>query len=607
MTVTYKVTGIDPGGTAFILGNCLTLRKSPDLANTPRMYAKLRGSATGWMNAPDTIRKHLFFEELFAADVGLDQSDLDSRQRGDTMESAVLVAALLIAFPDVQFGIGLPGGEDSLEPTDHYLSIGKQALSLRGGSEDRDILTRIFDYLRTNSYWVDDDLVRILALLSAVCHDRDQTASVKVLSLSTSGNHQVDPGLFHSYQLVEALLEKRDDEQLTRAVARWNASYRLQLDPDQIDFIRNLRDVSLHFKALRAERRLQDSVAVLGFDREPSRRRAFREHGIQKLLREAAQAYFIARLWPIHAAIHRRRERHSRRRAAHRGGLSVWAQHAGYFNRRPAPTPRQRTQPRPRSDGPDPARIWLQRDADSPRRIGGDVPSFGGSVLNAPCHHSDGVVAPAVEEHWRSALTRKRGKAELIGIVVQASLSVAVAIEPLDVSVHVSRRRRLDVIQQGEPERAHGLSDHGRPARRRAHDRRDLRRHSDREALRIHAAAFLHDQDRQVRLLVRIQDVGDASIEAPGRLQRQNGSNGCIDIPYGVLGRQQDIRPVSPECCAQHPVVRADELHHSLAKEYPVHLLTPPTPGRPCGARSYIRAVHGDESRALEADQRGLP
>ena len=98
MIVTYKVTDIDPGDTAFRLGNCLTLRKCPGLINTPGMYAKVRSLALGWMNALHTISKHVFFEELFTSDVGLDDVDQEPRQRGDAMESAILVAALLIAF-----------------------------------------------------------------------------------------------------------------------------------------------------------------------------------------------------------------------------------------------------------------------------------------------------------------------------------------------------------------------------------------------------------------------------------------------------------------------------------------------------------------------------
>ena len=61
MPGTYKVTGIDPGPTAFQLGNCLTMRKSRDVVNTPGMYAKLRGSAMGWMNSAGTINNLVFF------------------------------------------------------------------------------------------------------------------------------------------------------------------------------------------------------------------------------------------------------------------------------------------------------------------------------------------------------------------------------------------------------------------------------------------------------------------------------------------------------------------------------------------------------------------
>ena len=53
MPGTYKVTGIDPGPTAFQLGNCLTIRKSRDVVNTPGMYANVRGLAMGWMNSGD--------------------------------------------------------------------------------------------------------------------------------------------------------------------------------------------------------------------------------------------------------------------------------------------------------------------------------------------------------------------------------------------------------------------------------------------------------------------------------------------------------------------------------------------------------------------------
>ena len=153
----------------------------------------------------------------------------------------------------------------------------------------------MFNYLLSHSYWIDDDLVHILALLTDLCHDRDRIKSAQVLSLSTSGNHQVDAGLFHAYQLIEALLEMGAREQLCNAVARWNGSYALQLDADEIDFIRNLRDISLHFKAERAESRLRKSRAALGFDQDSSREQKFR-NGVHRLLRAAARAYFSARL-----------------------------------------------------------------------------------------------------------------------------------------------------------------------------------------------------------------------------------------------------------------------------------------------------------------------
>ncbi len=295
MTATYKVIGVDPGDTEFQLGNCLTIRRSRELVDTPGMYRKIRGSAMGWMNSPSSIHHYVFVNELFVSDVALDHVDQEPVQQGDTMESAVFVAALLIAFPDARFGIGLAGGEQSLAGG-HYRSIGKRPISLLDGNENRDFLIRLFDYLRNNSYWVDDDLVHMLALLSALCQDRDRATPVQVLSLSTSGNHQVDPGQFHAYQLVEALLEIGEGEPLREAVARWNARYPLQLNPDQIDYIRNVRDLSLHFKAPRAETRLKASVVALGFDRDRSRQHEFRRNGMQELLREAALAYFRARI-----------------------------------------------------------------------------------------------------------------------------------------------------------------------------------------------------------------------------------------------------------------------------------------------------------------------
>ena len=70
------------------------------------------------------------------------------------------------------------------------------------------------------------------------------------------------------------------------------ALYDLQLDADEIDFIRNLRDISLHFKAERAESRLRESRAALGFDQDRSLEQKFR-NGVHRLLRETARAYFL--------------------------------------------------------------------------------------------------------------------------------------------------------------------------------------------------------------------------------------------------------------------------------------------------------------------------
>ena len=295
MSGRYKVTGIDPGETALELGRCLTMRKSRDVVNTPGMYAKVRHSTMGWMNSAGATHNLMLFEELFASEVVLDYMAQEPREHGDAMESGVLVAALLIAFPDARFGLGLPGSKESLG-VEHYRSLGKQSVPLREGSDAREFLTQLFDYLRRSSYWVDDDLVHMLALLSAVCEDRNRTTPVKVLSLSTSGNHQVDAGLFHAYQLVEALLELRNGESFRKAVVRWNARYPYKLDADQIDFIKYVRDVSLHFKVERAGPRLRESRKALGFDRDRSREHEFRQYGMQRLLRETAQAYFCTRL-----------------------------------------------------------------------------------------------------------------------------------------------------------------------------------------------------------------------------------------------------------------------------------------------------------------------
>ena len=292
----YKVAGIDPGAAGLQLGNCLMMRKFRAAVNTPTMYARVRGSVVSSMNLTRTIHDLVFFDELFASRVVLDHVVPEHPQQGDASESALLVAALLIAFPNARFGLGLQGGEKSLRLTGHYRSLGKESIDLREGSKAREFVTGLFDHLRMNSYWVDDDLVHLLALLTDLCQDRDRRIRAQVLSLSTSGNHQVDAGLFHAYQLIEALLEIKDHEPLRDSVVRWNDTHPLQLDADEIDFIRNLRDLSLHFKAERATMRLRQSRIALGFDQDRSRQSEFRRYGMQRLLRETAQAYFLARL-----------------------------------------------------------------------------------------------------------------------------------------------------------------------------------------------------------------------------------------------------------------------------------------------------------------------
>ena len=236
------------------------------------------------------------YEELFSSGVILDHVVTEPSQQGDTEESSVLVAALLIAVPDTRFGFGLTGDAASLSLSGCYRSIGTKSVDLREGSKARDLVTQVFNYLRQNAYWVDDDLVHMLALLTDLCQDRSRMKLTQVLSLSTSGNHGVDAGLFHAYQMVEALLEMRDRELLHDAIERWNNTYSFQLDADEIDFIRDLRDIALHFKAQRAVDRLTASRAALGFDQDRKREMEFCRNGTQKWLREATQAYVLARL-----------------------------------------------------------------------------------------------------------------------------------------------------------------------------------------------------------------------------------------------------------------------------------------------------------------------
>ena len=295
----FKAIGVDPGDVPLRLGNCLELRRSLDFVQTPLMYAKVRGAAMGWMSSIDAVREMSFRDELFSSDIALAHDRHESGDRGDSSEGAILVAALLVAFPDAQFAFGLQGSAESLSGSGDYRSQGTHPVHLCDGGENRALVTQVFDYLRANSYWVDDDLVHVLALLTDVCQDRDRIVRGSVLSQTTSGNHLVDAGVFHAYQLVEALLEVGDREPLEQAVVRWNANYPLQLDPDQISFIKDVRDASLHFKPQRAEARLQKARAALGFDRDRTAERDFRTHGVQKLLREAARAYVLHRAAPV--------------------------------------------------------------------------------------------------------------------------------------------------------------------------------------------------------------------------------------------------------------------------------------------------------------------
>ena len=137
----------------------------------------------------------------------------------------MLVAALLVAFPEGRFGFGLPGGKNSLGLDDNYRSLGKDPVDLSDKEGGRDLLEDLFNYLIKNSYWTNDDNVHILALLTDLCEDRDRVKTAKILSLSTSGNHLVDPGLFYAYQLIEALLEKEDRESMSEVVTRAKLSH----------------------------------------------------------------------------------------------------------------------------------------------------------------------------------------------------------------------------------------------------------------------------------------------------------------------------------------------------------------------------------------------
>lgn len=296
MDGTYKATGLDPGDVPLRLGRCIEIAKSRSVVRTPPMYGQLRAHPMGWLRPIEDLRGLRFCDKLFSSDVAVTHAVHSTPQPSDSSESAILVATLLVAFPNARFGIGLRGDGEFLSMDGDYRSLGKHPIQLHHGSTERALVTQVFDYLRHNAYWVNDDFVHMLALLTDICQDRDRIVHRAVLSLSTSGNHLVDPGLFHAYQLVEALLELGDREPLNDAVARWNAVNRFQLDCDEINFIRDVRDVCLHFKAQRAGQRLNRTRVALGFEQDHSREREFRSHGVQRLLREIAQAYVLARI-----------------------------------------------------------------------------------------------------------------------------------------------------------------------------------------------------------------------------------------------------------------------------------------------------------------------
>ena len=175
MSASYKVTGIDPGDTSFYLGNRLRILRSPDAIGTPAMYGKVRGSGLGHMSPTDMLKNLKFFDELFSSDVVLEHAvSKPEQEKGDFAAGVILIATLLIAFPDARFGFGLQGGPQSLSLSGDYRSLGTHPVDLQARREDRMLVTRLYNYLRHNSYWVDDDLVHVLALLTDICQDRDR-------------------------------------------------------------------------------------------------------------------------------------------------------------------------------------------------------------------------------------------------------------------------------------------------------------------------------------------------------------------------------------------------------------------------------------------------
>ena len=85
---------------------------------------------------------------------------VSEQEKGDFTEGVILIATLLIAFPDARFVFGLQGDTQSLTPDGHYRSLGTHPIDLQDRSEDRTLVTQLFNYLRNNSYWSERKLPR---------------------------------------------------------------------------------------------------------------------------------------------------------------------------------------------------------------------------------------------------------------------------------------------------------------------------------------------------------------------------------------------------------------------------------------------------------------
>ena len=104
----------------------------------------------GWMSVVGALQHQMFLDELFASDVVLDHVVSEPSQERDTAEGTLFVATLLIAFPDARFGIGLQGRPDSLSAFGDYRALGTDSLDLHYDSENRALVTRLFNFLRAN-------------------------------------------------------------------------------------------------------------------------------------------------------------------------------------------------------------------------------------------------------------------------------------------------------------------------------------------------------------------------------------------------------------------------------------------------------------------------